>query len=174
MKLTKVELDYSEIKQLSSSTDVIRTCPNIADKAIGFHRSFKSLEAVLKEVNEELENVNKIHTDKLDKLSKDYPDKEKSELYKSNLKELVKESQSMIDTITKEKRKVGVYIYKLSDFPKDPKSFGIKEMVLTTQNDKGSEATVAKLEYWEEFVKTIDYIVYDDEQYEQLRLKEKI
>lgn len=168
MQLSKVKLDSLEIQQLQQDCDVLRTCPNIGENAIGYHRSWKSLTTKLKDLQEEAELVKSNFEDKIEKIKLEHKD-EKSQSYKDAITEANKELKVIVDKMNKVKHEVGVYIFDRANFPTEPSEFGEKEVVIQTKDD----AIKHKINFWEAFVRTIDIIVLEKEEYEQKRVEIK-
>lgn len=168
MKLFEIDLTVSEIGELQQACDILRTCPNFGDKAIGFHRSHKSLTSTLKDLQEEAELLKSNYQTEVDKIKEDNKD-EKSTSYKDAMKKANKDLETLVTKFNKTKHSVGVYIFNKEDFPTEPSEFGEKEIIVETKED----ALKHKVSFWDSFVKTIDIIVLEKEEYEKKRLELK-
>lgn len=170
MNLIETELSLSDVEELFDSCDILRTCPNISEKAVGFHRNHKQLKTIMTDKNEEISVLKENIKAKFDILKKENPDVN-SIGYKDGLDVLNKELAEMIKRVNKEKIKVGLYIFCREDFPKEPSELGTKELAIQSKNGEGATVVKHTVNYWDAFVKTIDIIVLEKEQYEA-KLKE--
>jgi hypothetical protein len=165
MILIDTVLLLPEIEELFDSCDVLRTCPNISEKAVGFHRNYKQLKAIMENKNEEISVLKENIKVRFDLLKKENPDTN-SIGYKETLATLNKELSDMIKKVNSEKITVGLYIFSREDFPFEPTELGSKELAIQVKNEKSVEVVKHTVSYWDSFVRTIDVIVLEKEEYE--------